>query len=1081
MKTIKPKELPDLLSARLGLVLGPAATLRQGVLGDLSATIADEFGVSAGQNYQETAELAIAETGDELRIRDFVRSHLSAIPGSPDLQVLAQVPWKAVLTVSMDNEFENRFVEESDRRPSRKQVTVLSDLTQQTPPRTVPVFKLLGSVLRPEFAYSQAQYMIFRTRWGRAIKEFADSVRHGAALCLGLGGCAWIFQDLLAEIRAQATATPAGIFLLADDPLQADPLVRSLLGQRTSLVLVDGTLNQLVRAARDIGYSGRQIRLFAEDHEALAVFARYADVAVVVNAQVTARVSEEERNRLHDLLFSPASLYWDPYAYDMDLRRTAGKAFAEEVARGLKERATRISESEAYVLRGNVACGKTTIMKRTALEVAKSGHLALWLRSSAATASQESLIALFNQATQRPAHKGKTVVVFMDDPPSFGSLHPSDVVEAATTAKATIALVISARTGDWNAMRRERFVGPLPIAHTTDVPDTLDMEEVSDFADYLVTLCFAPDRQEGEARLQRLHGRTAQDTLSMLYWLLPQTRSAISNSIRDEYFRLGDGDRLARALFAAASEDSALLRSAYEMVAVADHYHAPLPIEVLVSALNIDYQAWLDLVAPGGAVWGLIYSDEDPDGDTVTYHARNAVITRTIVETINGGAVGHSGELRVLSNLLEACTGTRPPYREFCARVLVKNEQFDKLDYRDGLKLYDLALASLPFPDQTLQHHRGLWIKDHGRQPMQAYRALEEAAMTPVAPNVRKAEAKEHIENSMAATLLDAIDAGELDLQAGKRLALEHLQRARSQNFFNPHAVHVQANLMLRLAADIGERTPDTLFLFNKAISEVDRTVLILKNALIDPRDARNDLNMLGTIKARVLGVVGNLETLRKDAEQQWAQFQSQDGFALVGRVLFEQAEEKGAGRRYKAAFDYCQERMGLVQRASQNVSPALFEIAVQVYYRWQVQRNLFGSNSNEEIRWDLIRDYSDELLLTQERREDPFFRYLRALALAHMGDWAGANIAFTELRQTCQPRHLLHVHRDMLLHRRGGRRTVQGVIRRGHGAQFLHVGELQMDFQLDRASKWPREGEVAHAFIRFSFAGPKAVSAVSP
>ena len=71
--------------------------------------------------------------------------------------------------------------------------------------------------------------------------------------------------------------------------------------------------------------------------------------------------------------------------------------------------------------------------------------------------------------------------------------------------------------------------------------------------------------------------------------------------------------------------------------------------------------------------------------------------------------------------------GSQPAYRDFCLRTLVSNEQLDRLEYQEGLELYDLALESLPYPDRTLKHHKGLWIKNKGKDPILAAKVIEDA------------------------------------------------------------------------------------------------------------------------------------------------------------------------------------------------------------------------------------------------------------------------------------------------------------------------------------------------------------------
>ncbi len=150
-----------------------------------------------------------------------------------------------------------------------------------------------------------------------------------------------------------------------------------------------------------------------------------------------------------------------------------------------------------------------------------------------------------------------------------------------------------------------------------------------------------------------------------------------------------------------------MLKTAYEMVAVADYYRSPLPIEVLVSALGVDYREWLDAAGPGAAAWGILYSEKSLERDTFCYRPRNIIVTRLLVEAINGLGLHHTGEVAVLSKLLRACDGTLPVYQRFCTQILVSNKLLAQLDYSDGLHLFDAAINATSQTGQNATSPQG--------------------------------------------------------------------------------------------------------------------------------------------------------------------------------------------------------------------------------------------------------------------------------------------------------------------------------------------------------------------------------------
>jgi hypothetical protein len=55
----------------------------------------------------------------------------------------------------------------------------------------------------------------------------------------------------------------------------------------------------------------------------------------------------------------------------------------------------------------------------------------------------------------------------------------------------------------------------------------------------------------------------------------------------------------------------------------------------------------------------------------------------------------------------------------------------------------------------------------------------------------------------------------------------------------------------------------------------------------------------------------------------------------------------------------------------------------------------------------------------------------------------------------------------------------VQGKITGGELKKYLWVEALHKDFYVTRDERWPNVGEIAHAYIGFSFAGPVAMKEI--
>ena len=804
----------------------------------------------------------------------------------------------------------------------------------------------------------------------------------------------------------------------------------------------------------------------------------FAGLATVVNDRLTTSIGVTEHNRLHELLFAPTQPAWDPYVHDLDFPRTATTEVLDDL---LLLSATTTPGSSAFAIVGGSASGKTVILKRLAFDLARRDILALWLSPWFYQDTSNALTKLFQQLTalSRVAPTRRPIV-FMDDPLSFGVTTPADVLAAATNADLPIVLVIAVRTIEWGL--RKDLLGSILTPNHLILNDALDDTEEAALSDYLLKLRIHTDPDAATKAVRNSLSRHTRDTLSSLYWLIPETRGAISASVRDEYFRLGDSAALTRVVIGKYTESGQILQGAYAFVATAARYGTPLPIEVLVSALNIPYGDWLEAATPDAPAWGLLYPDSPPDADTVYYRPRSAVVTDIVLQILNGGRLSHGGEVRLLRNLLSACTGTQPQYREFCTRTLVPYSKLTHLTYEEGIQLYDDAIDALPLDDRTLLHHKGLWIKNRGKRPTLARTVLTNALHAPNHPYATKTEPEEHIYTSLAANELDAMDAGAVSLDEGQAAVRQYLDRARSAGFFNLRAVHVGARLTTQLLS----RTRSSLMIgdrfriANEALRDVDQALLSLhvQTGEFVSHATSEDIEMFDSKRHELLVETSLRGEVEAQATSLWEDHRNQEGLILAARARYGAAVSADRGTIFRDAYDYCKAAMATVRQIGADPAPGLFEIALLVYYHWQVARQRRRNFLKRSVDWSAVADYSEAVLRSPTfGHGSHLYRYLRALAAAHLDDWTAASAIWAELRKSGMPRERLFQRRDPLLTDDGVPRVIQGVVTEAGPKRFLMVADLGRDFVLAREQSWPAPGGVAHANILFSFAGPTAVA----
>jgi|GEM_PF-5271827 len=1064
-----------LLQGHVGLICGPAISRPSAAFSTVASSIVEKFGGTEGAGYLRNGQEAIRLGAKVDDLKAHIRDVVLSAPLFDNIKRVANVKWSAVMSLSLDSSFEAELRRVSETRPSGMTITEVIKFPLVLPQKTTPIFKLLGTVDVFDFAHSETSYATRRATWRHALLAFSDRLKGSPVICLGLGDCGSMLFDVLAESLAdQRTIVGPLVFLKSEFDEQTRLALTEMTNGRIKIAFIDATLTDVVSRLRDVEKAGLTLSLaFDKTPGGTDRLAPFQDLVAIVNSQLSSPIGKDETSQLLDLLFSPALTRWDPFFYKLDFRRSIAGRMFDVLQRAIRRK----RNAPAYVLIGGAASGKTTIAKRVAFDLAGKGHFVMWFRR-AFYPNVHTMLLDFFRVVSDVADKSKRFFFFVDDPIGLGSTTVRTIAAAADARGINCTFILIVRASDWRTHEHKDISGDLEIVEEFIVEDKFDDSELQALPNYLADLKIFANKEAARQEIQRAPSSSASDTLGLLYWLLPKTRASIESSIQQEYLRLGEFAGLSRVVIGAYNRTTEFLRLAYGLVAVSDHYHTPIPIEVLVGAVEIPYRDWLDAVGNEGAAWGLLYGETSVDEETIVYRPRNSIVTRILVETINGGRLAHSGEVQHLLKLLRSCTGTSPIYRQFCVDILVPRSRLSHIEYHDGLQLYDAAIGALPLPDRTLKHQKGLWIKDKANDPLLAKSVLEEALITEVYPYTNRGEAEEHIHTSIAATLLDAADRREISLEDAMPQILRHVDQARADSFFNPRAVHVQANLILRLLSQFEDNdTADTYALVNQALVAVDSALLALRNPMksVGERPAK-DIELLENVTGRIFEKIIPLNELTESAEELFRNYKRQDGFVIAARKLYHTAREKSSGTAYNEAFAYCQRVIATVRRESQTPSADLCSVGVCIYYEWNVNRYEPGKNVSRQIDWPLLYDLTQAVLRSEKYSGDPFYRYTAGIALAQQQKWGEADAIFAENRKGGIPNDQLFQVRAVLLDEEGVRSRVQGKITGGEIKKYLWVESLRKDFNLGRHDRWPNVGEIAHAYIGFSFAGPVAI-----
>src|SRR5581483_8483954 len=319
---IAANEVGELLRGRMGLIVGPSVTCYPGILNDLSAHLAEQGKASVKGTFLDAADALLDNGISDSQVIEWVQSFLGKQSASAVISHLAKARWASVLSGSLDSHLEDALQTESSRRPTRQNVTVLNDPLTPPPPRTIPIFKLLGTSARDSFAFSTVTYLQRRSTWRHAVRGFADLVKGNPVLCVGMEACPWLLLDLAGELLGEKTSAPKALLFLASDPLCSSPKLKQLFRQRVRLVTVRGTIGEVARATTAASKAGFApfLPFPTNEEDPFERLRQFDNLVAIVNDHRRARLEQGDTNQLLDLLFAPTGPRWDPYIYDLDFR-----------------------------------------------------------------------------------------------------------------------------------------------------------------------------------------------------------------------------------------------------------------------------------------------------------------------------------------------------------------------------------------------------------------------------------------------------------------------------------------------------------------------------------------------------------------------------------------------------------------------------------------------------------------------------------------------------------------------------------------------------------------------------------------
>jgi len=1088
MKTLSLDECLRLTYQHPGLVVGTSATCHTAAASELSRQIASAIApIEIPPQYANFRDTVDFLKRDHLNavpaVENLIRDYFTRIHASPNVEHLAAGRWSVVVSLTNDLHFEDALHNRLDRVPSSQTATIVSHPTIVPPQNTLPIFKLLGNVkdVRQEhaLAFGTADLHRRKSYWRKLVPAVADYLREAPLFFAGLETQLDVVKDLLAEILAAGAPYPSRFVFLKNDPVLADPTVLALVSPQTAVFQVDATLRDFCEAtaaakptsllkieeAANLPIRNKRLAMVMEDYRML--------VDLVPSGLPEGFDARSSHLRLIDGLFRPTSLDWLPYLCDYDMRRSEVSAIEETVA--LKKQYIAHQPHPFVIVKGEAGIGKTTLAKRVAVNLSKKGEIVLWCRKSPSFTPHtlRKMALSLREAIQNDDNlAGKPVVVICDDPWGARVL-PIELMSVFEQAGLPTIFLFFVRLSDSLTDSNTKLSFPSKPDDEITLQFSLSPEDIEELKQLLVRVNVAANEAEAAAKIQSMPTDHSDDVLCSLWYLLPQTHSQLSGSIHDEYGRLG----LSNAVKQIASQADDLgeqVRLAYECVAVMSNLGMGMPIQVLLRATGATYESWLSSSKEGEALWGLLYDVLDPESGQILYYTRNEIVTRILLDIVNGG-IGHAGEFRRLKQLIEACSIGGVVYRTFLSDLLGRQQHrlMDILSYEQGAELYETALAVFPELDRHLRYRYGRWKHQAGRDYAGAYHEYQTALETPNYMYATRTEPEEHIHTSSAAAVVARVKEGSQDTQTGLNLVQHHLREASQPRSFDPHSMHVFSNLFYQIARRSRDEHDANVALesFSESLRTIERSLQVIGAEGRKRIRYAKDLQMFQELQAEILDNVGDVEQLQAFARDAFISSGLQSGFEVCGRKMLVNASRSDKGSDFKDVLDYLDTVYGLIKGSGSEVSIELVALRVDLMIRWRVQK------PRGPIDWPSISQGLEAIVANSKYRDDYIRHYYYGVALYHCGEYSKALNVFENLRTRIKPTpEIRRSIRNYLLGPEGLPKRVQGVLKRAHERYYAFVPELGVEVYVGPGDVNAQENATIHPYIAFTMEGPRAM-----
>jgi hypothetical protein len=754
-----------------------------------------------GEDFIQTCTDVLETTLTSRReLEDVVKKELRNLkPGSFHMELPSHV-WRAIFTTNYDDLIEqgyrnaNNKVQNLDPIFGERGTITLGDA------ENLKLFKLMGCVVsqHPDagLALTQADYNSVLRRHPSVFRLLSDLMQDGTILYVGYSFQDSLFIDIIEDLRSQLKdAFPYSYGLFPElDPqsVQATKL------RERRIIPLKRTAKELGHLLREGGQPkltpitekpGATVIIKGQSkiipHQDMRMYLRANDF--LFEEKLT-ELKNDDIETIRDF-FRGVLTDWTGFVRSWDFIRVEYDKIAERAKSELDS--LDVNENKSILILGPAGAGKTWMLRRLALDAYKIwGNPVIILRPYYEDIDLKLLASLCEDFSYlERVRKGKPsvvrarVLIIVEN----ASSHVTDFKTISTFMKSRgipVLVIGSARENEWQIACEN--LGEQTTYHDSYVlNDNFEsVEERNQFADHLLRLGIV-DGNPSQSEISSLIEKDYQNSFfSSVYSLIEPARPLLETKIQQEYNNLPP-----------------LARNAYLLVASFYQYALPMPVALLVRALECSYTQFIEQIFETEAK-RIICSVEAPlEGSYLGTRAR--IIAEKLIEK----EVPEIGQLtNVIKQVLSHINSRNIDEAQICRMLLIRHLGPNGTDRRFSIEqirdLFKTAVDNGKLEDAAVLHHFGLFESDHGNQDeavILANRALKVLQNQPASVFLRS-ERIENIYNTLGLTQMRKAEEAENkgDVPSAESLytaASDYFSKAKGGEQQTPHPYHCESRM----------------------------------------------------------------------------------------------------------------------------------------------------------------------------------------------------------------------------------------------------------------------------------------------